>query len=230
MLFKLHTFTDDEKGQHFAHTESPVVCVSSAKIWADKRNEISKTLNDFYTRDELVVCALCLMLSCKYLPIFRNSCPIPKLGKAIVRRHSPMMTKHFSKIRVPKSKTFSTIRMSPSQCVMDFLVIDLVHRFPTYVNAIKTPLNELQDAVISGSSPAPEVSAYPPKSVLVLTYWAQWLMVLTIRTSMLIQGVLEIVKVTTDIETRNHLKSEPVWKAALAYASFFLTFLDLFRA
>ena len=110
----------------------------------------------------------------------------------------------------------------------ELFVIDLVHRFPTYVNDIKAPLNELQNAVISGSSP--EVSAYPHKSVLVLTYWAQWLMVLAIRTSMLIQGVLEMVKATKDIETRNHLKSEPVWKAALEYASLFLTFLDLFRA
>jgi hypothetical protein len=107
------------------------------------------------------------------------------------------------------------------QRATNFFVIDLVHRFPTYVYDIGTPLDELQNAVISGSSRAPAVSAYPCKSVLVLTYRAQWLMVLTIQTSMLIQGVLEIVKVTTDIETRNHLKSKPVWEAALAYASLF---------
>jgi hypothetical protein len=102
-----------------------------------------------------------------------------------------------------------------------FFVIDLVHRFPTYVNDIKTPLDELQNAVISDSSRAPAVSAYPHKSVLVLTCRTQWLMVVAIQTSMLIQGVLEIVKVTTDIETRNHLKSKPVWDAASAYASLF---------
>jgi hypothetical protein len=107
------------------------------------------------------------------------------------------------------------------QCATNGFVIDLVHRFSTYVYDIGTPLDELQNAVISGSSRAPAVSAYPYKSVLVLTYRAQWLMVLTIQTSMLIQGVLEIVKVTTDIETRNHLKSKPVWEAALAYASLF---------
>src|SRR5882757_9260409 len=78
----------------------------------------------------------------------------------------------------------------------------LAHRFPTYVNDIKTPLDQLQNAVISGSSRAPAVSAYPHKSILILTYRAQWLMVLTIQTSMLIQGVLEIVKeATTSIET-----------------------------
>jgi hypothetical protein len=56
-------------------------------------------------------------------------------------------------------------------------------------------------------------------------------MILTIQASMLIEGVVEIVKeVTTDIETRNHLKSKPVWEAASAYASLFSTFLDLFRA
>jgi hypothetical protein len=47
-------------------------------------------------------------------------------------------------------------------------------------------------------------------------------MVLTIQTSMLIEGVAEMVKeATTGIEIRNHLKSKPVWEAALAYASLF---------
>jgi hypothetical protein len=96
MLFKLLAFADDEKGQYLAKTGSAVECVSSARIWADKRNEITKTLNEFYTRQELVVCALCLMLSCRYLPKCRTLCPIPKLGKAIIRRNNSMMTKHFS--------------------------------------------------------------------------------------------------------------------------------------
>jgi hypothetical protein len=71
-----------------------------------------------------------------------------------------MMTGHFSKRWRRKSKTlFSTIRMSMFQCVTNFFVIDLVHRFPTYVNAIKAPLEELQNAVISDPSSAPAVSA-----------------------------------------------------------------------
>jgi hypothetical protein len=150
-------------------------------------------------------------------------CPIPKLGNAIIRRHNSMMTKHFSKRWGPKSKPFSPkIRISMFQCVTDFLVIDLVHRFPTYVHDIKTPLDELQEDVINSSPRTPAVSAHPHNSVLVLTYRAQWLMVLTIQTSMLIEGVVEIVKeVATDIEIRNHLKSKPVWDAALAYASLF---------
>ena len=110
-------------------------------------------------------------------------------------------------------------------------VIDLVHRFPIYVHDIETPLDELQDAVINASPRAPAVSAHQPKSALVLTYPTQWLMVLTIQTSMLIEGVVEMVtEVTTDIEIRNHLKSKPVWGASLAYAPRFQTFLDLFRA
>jgi hypothetical protein len=113
---------------------------------------------------------------------------------------------------------------------MGFFVIDIVHRFPAYVREIKGPLHDLQDAVVNGSPRAPAVSAHLQKFVLVLTYYrAQWLIVLTIQTSMLIEGVLEIAEATTDIEVRNHLKSRPVWEAALAYASIFSTFLDLFR-
>jgi hypothetical protein len=97
MLFKLLTLTADEKERHLAETSSIVECILSPKNWAEKRDKMTETLNDFYTRDELLVCALCLMLSCKYLPKFRNSCPIPELGKAIVRRPNSMMTGHFSK-------------------------------------------------------------------------------------------------------------------------------------
>jgi len=39
-------------------------------------------------------------------------------------------------------------------------VIDLVHRFPTYVHDIETPLDELQDAVINDPPRAPAVSAH----------------------------------------------------------------------
>ena len=158
-------------------------------------------------------------------------CPMPKPGKITIRKHNSMMTEHFSKRYAPKSVAFSpNIRMSMFQYVTDLFVINLVQRFPAYVHGIKTPLDELQDAVINGSPRAPSVSAHPHKSVLVLTYQAQWLMVLAIQTSMVIEGVMEMVKeVTNDIEIRNHLKSKPVWGAALAYASLFLTFLDLFR-
>jgi len=54
------------------------------------------------------------------------------------------------------------------------------------------------------------------KLVVGLTYWKQWLTVVTVQTSMLVEGVLEMVKVAdlgTDI--LNHLKSKSVWKAAL---------------
>jgi len=75
MLFDLLTLTADEKEQYLAETSSAVKCVASAKIWADKRDEISKTLKEFYTREELVVCTLCLMLSCKCLPKIQKLVP-----------------------------------------------------------------------------------------------------------------------------------------------------------
>jgi hypothetical protein len=71
-LFKLLAFADDEKGQHLAKTGSTGECVSSTGSWVNKRNEISEILNEFYTSPELVVCVLCLMLSCRYLPKFRT--------------------------------------------------------------------------------------------------------------------------------------------------------------
>jgi hypothetical protein len=72
VLFKLLAFADDEKDQYLAKTGSTGECVSSVRTWADKREEISEILNEFYTRPELLVCALCLMISCRYLPKFRN--------------------------------------------------------------------------------------------------------------------------------------------------------------
>ncbi|KAI0287752.1 hypothetical protein BC826DRAFT_738377 [Russula brevipes] len=70
-------------------------------------------------------------------------------------------------------------------------------RFPSYVREAETSLDRLQTKVINGSP-------------------ADWLTVITVQTSMLVEGVLEMVKVAdlgTDI--LNHLKSKSVWKAAL---------------
>jgi len=59
------------------------------------------------------------------------------------------------------------------------------------------------------------------KTVLVLTYRIQWLMITTIQTTMLIEGVVEIVKVANlGSDVLNHLKSKSVWKAASEYVSF----------
>lgn len=50
---------------------------------------------------------------------------------------------------------------------------------------------------------------------LLLTYPTQWLTVITIQTSMLVEGVVEMVKdAVLDPEILGHLKSRPVWKAA----------------
>lgn len=63
-------------------------------------------------------------------------------------------------------------------------------------------------------------------TVIVLTYRAQWLTVITVQTSMLIEGVVEIVKVETlGTDVLNHLKSKPVWKAAVEYV-YMQKFLD----
>lgn len=63
-------------------------------------------------------------------------------------------------------------------------------------------------------------------TVFVLTYRTQWLTVITVQTSMLIEGVVEIVKVETlGTDVLNHLKSKPVWKAAVEYV-FIQKFLD----
>jgi hypothetical protein len=68
------------------------------------------------------------------------------------------------------------------------------------------------------------------KIALLLTNRTQWLTVITIQTSMLVEGVVEMVKVAalgTDI--LDHLRSKPVWKAASEYVSS-LKFLDPVRA
>jgi hypothetical protein len=72
MLFKLLAFADEEKEQYLAKTGSTSECVLSPGNWVNKRKEISELLNEFDTRQELVVCALFLMLSCRYLPKFRT--------------------------------------------------------------------------------------------------------------------------------------------------------------
>lgn len=166
MLFGLLALTAEEKGQYLAKTSSAVECVSSAKIWADKRNEMFNTLNELYTREELV-----------------------KLVPDTETRESDHQDAqlHDDKTLLEEMRTqIQDILKDPKE-------------FPTYVNDIKAPLDELQDAVIN----------YDPRV-------PTWLMVVTIQTSMLIQGVLDIVKVTTDIDTRNHLKSKPVWDTASA--------------
>ncbi|KAH9032228.1 hypothetical protein EDB85DRAFT_1258787 [Lactarius pseudohatsudake] len=71
-------------------------------------------------------------------------------------------------------------------------------RFPKYVTSAVTPLDALQKQMTSG--PLPE-----------------WLTVITIKTCMLVQGVLEVVlHPDTGTELLNHLKSKPVWSAVAA--------------
>jgi hypothetical protein len=53
-----------------------------------------------------------------------------------------------------------------------------------------------------------------------LKYWTQWLTVITIKTSMLVEGVVEIVNVAAlSTEILDHLRSRPVWKAASSCVS-----------
>ena len=59
ILFKLLAFTEDEKARYFANTASIDDCVSSAECWASNRAELSRALEGFDTRQELVVCTSC---------------------------------------------------------------------------------------------------------------------------------------------------------------------------
>ncbi|KAF8497915.1 hypothetical protein F5888DRAFT_1803368 [Russula emetica] len=170
MLFKLLNFADDEKGRYLAKTSSTTECVSSPGTWVDKRKEISEILNEFYTRPELV-----------------NLLNVPDT-QTRERDHQDAQF-HDDKTLLEEMRT-----------QIKAIFAEDPNKFPTYVHDIKTPLDELQGAVINGSPRAPA-----------------WLMVLTIQTSMLIEGVVEIVKeATTGIEIQNHLKSKAVWEAALA--------------
>jgi len=71
-------------------------------------------------------------------------------------------------------------------------------RFPKYVVSAVAPLDTLQTQMLSGSLP-------------------EWLTVITIKTCMLVQGVLEIIlQPGTNPKVLDHLKSKPVWKAMTA--------------
>jgi len=59
ILFKLLAFTEDEKARYFASTASIDECISSAESWASNREELSRALEGFDTRQELVVCTSC---------------------------------------------------------------------------------------------------------------------------------------------------------------------------
>ena len=108
-----------------------------------------------------------------------------------------------------------------------FCLLTFAHRFPPYVRNVETSLDTLQTAVIDGSTP--EVMCTSHEDYFVLTYRTQWFTVITIQTSMLVEGVVEMVKAATlDTEVLNHLKSRPVWTAAKEYVSF-SKLLDPFR-
>ncbi|KAI9439116.1 hypothetical protein H4582DRAFT_117595 [Lactarius indigo] len=71
-------------------------------------------------------------------------------------------------------------------------------RYPKYVTNAVTPLDTLQKQMTSESLP-------------------EWLTVITIKTCMLVQGVLEVVlQPNTSTELLNHLKSKTVWGAVTA--------------
>jgi hypothetical protein len=59
ILFTLLAFTEDEKARYLANTSSIEECVSSAENWASNREGLSKALDGFDTREELVVRRLC---------------------------------------------------------------------------------------------------------------------------------------------------------------------------
>jgi hypothetical protein len=170
MLFRLLAFADDERGQYLAKTSSTDACASSVGIWANKREEISEILNEFYTRRELVVCALSYA-AIQALIVIQNLLNVPDT-QTRERDHQEAQF-HDDKTLLEETRTQIQAILSedPNEYVSichGFFVIDLVHRFPSYVHDIETPFDELEDAVINGSPRAPAVSAHPHKSVIVL--------------------------------------------------------------
>jgi hypothetical protein len=78
-------------------------------------------------------------------------------------------------------------------------------RLPKYVKSAVAPLDPLQSEVTSGTLP-------------------EWLTVITIKTCMLVQGVLEVIlQPGTDHEVLNHLKSASVWEAVTALTHALIT-------
>jgi hypothetical protein len=98
-----------------------------------------------------------------------------------------------------------------------FIVTNFAYRFPPHVREVETSLDKLQNRLINESHP--DVSRRPFKGCFNTdTCCTQWLPVITIQTSMLVEGVVEIVKVASlDADILDHLKSKAVWKAALEY-------------
>jgi hypothetical protein len=100
------------------------------------------------------------------------------------------------------------------QCVSwDPLFFNTAHRFPAYVSRVRTTLETLQAKVIRGSHP--DVRFIHAGTVLVFTYRAQWLAVFTVKTSMLVHGILEMSRAAEiDREVLAHLRSKAVWAEA----------------
>jgi hypothetical protein len=170
-LFRLLAFADDEKGQYLANISSTDACVSSAGIWANKREEISEILNEFYTRRELVVCALSYA-TIEVLTIIQNLLNVPDTQTRERDHQEAQFHDDKTLLEEMRTKIKAILSEDPNEYVSmchELLVIDRVHRFPTYVHDIETPFDELQDEVIDGSPRAPAVSPHPHKSIIVLT-------------------------------------------------------------
>jgi hypothetical protein len=99
------------------------------------------------------------------------------------------------------------------QCVsLVHLFSNATRRFPAYVSRVKTSLETLQAKVIRGSHPDVRFTF----TQRVFTDRAQWLAVFTVKTSMLVHGVLEMSRRTAEVDwkVQIHVKSKVVWEDA----------------
>ncbi|KAH9956013.1 hypothetical protein BC827DRAFT_1271215 [Russula dissimulans] len=171
ILFTLLAFTEDEKARYLANTSSIEECVSSAENWASNREGLSKALDGFDTREELV-------------GLFDE----PNTDSRKREHKEAQIYDDLTLLGEMRTTLQTFISEDPDMHVL---------RFPPHVREVETSLDKLQNRLINESHP-------------------DWLTVITIQTSMLVEGVVEIVKVASlDADILDHLKSKAVWKAAL---------------
>ncbi|KAI9508639.1 hypothetical protein F5148DRAFT_1283811 [Russula earlei] len=167
ILFTLLAFTEDEKARYFANTGSVEECVSSAENWASNRKELSKALDGFDSRQELV-------------ELFDDP-------------NTDSRKREHREAQIYDDLTL----LGEMRTTVQTLISEDPDKFPPHVQEVETSLNMLQAKVINGSSP-------------------DWLTVITIQTSMVVEGVIEMVEsASLGNDILNHLKSKHVWKVAL---------------
>ncbi|KAI0263560.1 hypothetical protein BC834DRAFT_971251 [Gloeopeniophorella convolvens] len=165
-LFKLLAFTEDEKARYFASSNSVDDCISSTESWAENREKLLTTLEEFHTQKPIVD-----LFTQPDSPTDKNE------------RLEAQTNDDKALLEDVIGATKARLAQSPP-------------KFPPYVDDVQTPLDNLLLEVTSGAP-------------------SQWFTIITIKTSMLVEGVLEIIEEkSVDADVLNHLKSKRVWQVA----------------